>query len=59
MGKFSEQFKLQQRIKQADWSKEETLQHWKNWAVGVVQKSEQFTVNEQGEKSNKKENRDE
>ena len=59
MGKFSEQFKLQQRIKQADWSKEKTLQHWKNWAVGVVQKSEQFTVNEQEEKLNKSNNQDE
>jgi hypothetical protein len=38
MGKFSEQFKLSERIKNADFSEEKTRKFWTDWANGVIDK---------------------
>jgi hypothetical protein len=51
MGRFSEQFKLSERIKNADFSEEKTRRFWTDWANKVidqvsVQKSEKFKQSE-------------
>lgn len=39
MGKFSEQFKLSKRIRQADFGREKTREYWIAWANGVIDRS--------------------
>ena len=41
-GKFSEEFKLRQRLQQADWTKEKTKEHWIDWAKETLAKSSPF-----------------
>jgi hypothetical protein len=41
-GKFSETYKLNKRLRQADFSREETKAHWINWAKETLAKSSPF-----------------
>lgn len=39
MGNFSEKYKLNQRLRNCDFGRSETVEHWKMWANQIIEKS--------------------